>query len=149
MLVILALFMGKLGRMQFATADALEQYAAEYAQSLGSGTVLILVGVMGAGKTTFVRGLARGLGVTVAVSSPTYTYIHEYPTPKGLLVHIDAYRLENPHKLWQMGLEEYLEAAFAVVIEWGMGLEIDGAKLLHFEVLPDGREVVEGESHKA
>jgi tRNA threonylcarbamoyladenosine biosynthesis protein TsaE len=128
--------------MRFATAAALEEYASQFATSLHAGSVLILSGVMGAGKTTFVRGLAQGLGATVAVSSPTYTYIHEYPTPKGLLVHIDAYRLENPNKLWQMGLEEYLETAFAVVIEWGDGLELDGVRRLRFEVVGQEREVL-------
>jgi tRNA threonylcarbamoyladenosine biosynthesis protein TsaE len=130
--------------MRFATAASLEQHAAEYAKTLEPGAVLILSGVMGAGKTTFVRGLARGLGATVAVSSPTYTYIHQYPTPKGVLVHIDAYRLETPNKLFSMGLEEYLETAFATVIEWGQGLNIEGARLLHFAVLPDGRDITEG-----
>jgi tRNA threonylcarbamoyladenosine biosynthesis protein TsaE len=127
--------------MHFASAAALEDHAAEYATSLQSGTVLILSGVMGAGKTTFVRGLARGLEATVAVSSPTYTYIHEYPTPKGTLVHIDAYRLEDPNRLFAMGLEEYLETAFVVVIEWGAGLTLEGAHHLHFVVVPDGREL--------
>jgi tRNA threonylcarbamoyladenosine biosynthesis protein TsaE len=127
--------------VHFASATALEDHAAEYATSLQSGTVLILSGVMGAGKTTFVRGLARGLGATVAVSSPTYTYIHEYPTPKGTLVHIDAYRLEDPNRLFAMGLEEYLETAFVVVIEWGEGLALEGAQHLHFVVVPDGREL--------
>jgi tRNA threonylcarbamoyladenosine biosynthesis protein TsaE len=128
--------------MRFSTAEALENYASQFANSLQAGSVLILSGVMGAGKTTFVRGLAQGLGANVAVSSPTYTYIHEYPTPKGLLVHIDAYRLENPNKLWQMGLEDYLETAFAVVIEWGDGLELDGVRRLRFEVIGQEREVL-------
>ena len=127
--------------MRFATAAALEAYASQFAAKLQAGSVLILSGVMGAGKTTFVRGLAQGLGATVAVSSPTYTYIHEYPTAKGLLVHIDAYRLENPNKLWQMGLEEYLETAFAIAIEWGDGLELDGVRRLRFEVVGQERKV--------
>jgi tRNA threonylcarbamoyladenosine biosynthesis protein TsaE len=135
--------------MRFSTAAALEHYASQFAKHLHTGSVLILSGVMGAGKTTFVRGLAQGLGASVAVSSPTYTYIHEYPTPKGLLVHIDAYRLENPNKLWQMGLEEYLETAFAIVIEWGDGLELEGVKQLQFEVVGQEREVYVDEEPQA
>jgi tRNA threonylcarbamoyladenosine biosynthesis protein TsaE len=125
------------------TAENLEQYAASYAQQLEAGSVLILSGVMGAGKTTFTKGLARGLGATSPVSSPTYTYIHEYQTPKGTLVHIDAYRLENAKKLWQMGLAEYLEMAFTVVIEWGEALleELPEAKLIRFDVVGDAREL--------
>ncbi|MFN3266890.1 MAG: tRNA (adenosine(37)-N6)-threonylcarbamoyltransferase complex ATPase subunit type 1 TsaE [Deinococcales bacterium] len=130
--------------MYFSCARDLEQYGAQLALGLKKGAVLILSGVMGAGKTTFVRGLLRGLGSDALVSSPTYTYIHEYPSPKGLVVHIDAYRLENPDKLWQMGLEDYLENAFAVLIEWGEGLTLDGATRLHFKVVAGGREVLHG-----
>jgi tRNA threonylcarbamoyladenosine biosynthesis protein TsaE len=127
--------------MRFQDAASLEHHAAEFAKTLQAGSVLILSGVMGAGKTTFVRGLARGLGVSVPVSSPTYTYIHEYPSPQGMLVHIDAYRLEHPNRLFAMGLEDYLETAFAVVIEWGNGLELKDVQHIRFAVLQDGREV--------
>ena len=127
--------------MTFKTPEALEDFAANFAQQLKAGTVLILSGVMGAGKTTFVRGLARGLGTHNPVSSPTYTYIHEYASPQGQIVHIDAYRLENPNKLWQMGLAEYLESAFVTVIEWGDGLEIPEAMTLRFEILEHGRQL--------
>jgi tRNA threonylcarbamoyladenosine biosynthesis protein TsaE len=125
------------------TAEHLENHAAALAQQLEAGAVLILSGVMGAGKTTFVKGLARGLGATSPVSSPTYTYIHEYETPKGLLVHIDAYRLEDAHKLWKMGLAEYLETAFVVVIEWGEALleDLPEAQLIRLAVLEAGREL--------
>ena len=131
-------------KMIFKTAESLEQYADVYAQQLKAGSVLILSGVMGAGKTTFVKGLARGLGTTSPVSSPTYTYIHEYQTPQGTLVHIDAYRLENAKKLWRMGLAEYLETAFAVVIEWGEVLleEIPEAQLLSLVVVENARELI-------
>jgi tRNA threonylcarbamoyladenosine biosynthesis protein TsaE len=121
------------------TAKNLEDHAAAFAQQLEAGAVLILSGVMGAGKTTFVKGLARGLGATSPVSSPTYTYIHEYQTPKGTLVHIDAYRLEDPQKLWQMGLAEYLETSFVTVIEWGLGLQILEAKHIQIDILEAGR----------
>ncbi len=121
------------------TPEALESYANAYAQTLEAGAVLILSGLMGAGKTTFVKGLAKGLGATSPVSSPTYTYIHEYATPRGMLIHIDAYRLETPSKLWQMGLAEYLETSFVTVIEWGQGLDIPESKYLQLEILETGR----------
>ncbi len=121
------------------TPEILEAYAATHAKTLKAGAVLILSGLMGAGKTTFVKGLARGLGATSPVSSPTYTYIHEYATPHGLLIHIDAYRLETPNKLWNMGLAEYLETSFVTVIEWGKGLEIPEAQHLQLEILETGR----------
>lgn len=130
-------------KLVFKTAEDLEDYAAGFAQQLGVGSVLILSGVMGAGKTTFVKGLARGLGATSPVSSPTYTYIHQYQTPRGVLVHIDAYRLTDAKKLWQMGLAEYLETALAVVIEWGEALleEMPEAQLIRFMVLEDARQL--------
>ncbi len=125
------------------TATALEGYAEQFATTLEFGAVLILTGAMGAGKTTFVKGLARGLKASVAVSSPTYTYIHEYPTPQGRLIHIDAYRLETAKKLWQMGLAEYLETAQVIVIEWGKDLleDIPEAKHLQIEILESGRQI--------
>ncbi len=131
-------------KIVFKTAEDLETYAADFARQLETNSVLILSGVMGAGKTTFVKGLARGLGATSPVSSPTYTYIHQYETPQGVLVHIDAYRLGNAQKLWQMGLAEYLETAFVVVIEWGEALleEIPEARLIQFMVLEDARELI-------
>ncbi len=128
---------------RFETPSRLEEFASSYAKQLQAGTVLILSGVMGAGKTTFVKGLLRGLGSTSPVSSPTYTYIHEYDSPLGLVVHIDAYRLEDAKKLWRMGLSDYLETAFLVVIEWGEGLleDLPEAKLLKFEVLGEARVI--------
>jgi tRNA threonylcarbamoyladenosine biosynthesis protein TsaE len=119
-----------------ATPEALETFAEDFAKRLEPGAVLILSGAMGAGKTTFTKGLARGLGSSVLVSSPTYTYAHEYPTPSGVLVHIDAYRLESPQKLWALGLQDWLSTARAVVIEWGEALqaELPEARVIRFEI---------------
>ncbi len=87
-----------------------------------AGGLLLLVGPLGAGKTTLVQALGRALGSAAQISSPTYTLIHEYPTPEGLLVHIDAYRLPNAETLLDLGLEDYLERARLVAVEWGEAL---------------------------
>jgi tRNA threonylcarbamoyladenosine biosynthesis protein TsaE len=128
--------------VKLETPEALMAFAKAYAKKLEPGTVIILSGSMGAGKTTFVQGLALGLGVTTPVSSPTYTYIHEYDSPTGRFVHIDAYRLEHPNKLWDLGLAEYLENSFVTVIEWGAGLEIPEAIRLEIRILISGRELI-------
>ena len=94
------------------------------------GALLVLVGPLGAGKTTLVQALARALGSGAQVSSPTYTLIHEYPTPAGVLVHIDAYRLGSADigaaagadALFELGLDDYLERARLTAVEWGEGL---------------------------
>jgi tRNA threonylcarbamoyladenosine biosynthesis protein TsaE len=86
------------------------------------GSLILLTGPLGAGKTTLVQALAKTLGSEAQVSSPTYTLIHEYPTPHGTLIHIDAYRLPSPDALLDLGLEDYLERSRLVVVEWGEGL---------------------------
>jgi tRNA threonylcarbamoyladenosine biosynthesis protein TsaE len=127
-----------------SSAEALEHFAENLAQSLEPGRVLILDGVMGSGKTTFTKGLARGLGFAGEVTSPTYTYIHEYPTPQGTLTHIDAYRLEPKSRLWQMGLDELLDRAHLTVIEWGLEFvtELENPVVIRLEVVREGRRVL-------
>lgn len=91
-------------------------------ESLMSGSLLLLEGPLGAGKTTLTAFLAESLGSDARVSSPTYTLVHEYPTPEGLLVHIDAYRMPEPAALEQLGLDDYLDRSRLVVVEWGEAL---------------------------
>jgi tRNA threonylcarbamoyladenosine biosynthesis protein TsaE len=127
-----------------SSAEALEHFAENLAQNLEAGRVLILDGVMGSGKTTFTKGLARGLGFAGEVTSPTYTYIHEYPTPQGTLTHIDAYRLEPKSRLWQMGLDELLDRAHLTVIEWGLEFvtELENPVVIRLEVVREGRRIL-------
>jgi tRNA threonylcarbamoyladenosine biosynthesis protein TsaE len=96
---------------------------ADLAAQLGGGDIVLLWGDLGAGKTTFTQGIARGLGVRQAVQSPTFTLIAEYDAPRlgrsGQLVHIDLYRLEGEAQLDSIGLDEYLDRDdCVVVIEW-------------------------------
>lgn len=107
-----------------------------------NGTVVILSGSLGAGKTTLTQALGQALGSSAHVSSPTYTLIHEYPTPEGPLVHIDAYRLPSAQALLDLGLEDYLSRARLVVIEWGEALleEYPDALLVTLELTEAGRQ---------
>lgn len=102
-----------------ADEAATRAYAADLARRLPRGALLLLDGPLGAGKTTLIAGLAVALGSEARVSSPTYTLIHEYPTPAGVLVHVDAYRLDDPVELLDLGLDDYLDRARLVAIEWG------------------------------
>jgi tRNA threonylcarbamoyladenosine biosynthesis protein TsaE len=123
------------------TPEALEAFGQTLPARFGRGTVILLVGEMGAGKTTLTKGMARGLGSSAEVTSPTYNLIHEYPTPNGKLIHIDAHRLERPQKLWRMGLDEYLDTARLIVIEWGLELrsELEKPVMVFISSLDNGR----------
>jgi tRNA threonylcarbamoyladenosine biosynthesis protein TsaE len=114
---------------------ATEAFAAQWAQTLMPDTAILLYGDLGAGKTTFVRGLARGLGITEPVRSPTFTLTHEYtiqqpPALRGLpFFHIDLYRIETAVQLHTLGLDEVFERGGVSAIEWAERLERWGAPL--------------------
>lgn len=93
---------------------------AQIAKQLKPGDVVALTGAIGAGKTTFVKGLAQGLGVPAdAVSSPSFVLVREY-SGRIPLYHADLFRLEGLPEAMTVGLEEYYEAQGVTVIEWGM-----------------------------
>ncbi|GIW26198.1 tRNA (adenosine(37)-N6)-threonylcarbamoyltransferase complex ATPase subunit type 1 TsaE [Meiothermus sp.] len=116
--------------MHLESLEDTRTLAQKLAQTLPEGTLVLLTGPMGVGKTTLVKFIAEALGFTGEVTSPTYTLIHEYPTPQGLVVHIDAYRMADQEALYHLGLEDYLPEARLVLIEWGRP-----------EVFPDSLEV--------
>ena len=95
-----------------------EQFGSTIGRRLQRGDVIALVGELGAGKTTFVRGVSLGTGVEPhVVSSPTFTFIQEYAGPLTL-AHVDLYRLEDSRELADTGLAEYVNGDFVVLIEW-------------------------------
>ena len=111
------------------------------------GMLMFLEGELGAGKTTFSQGLAQGLGFTGLVSSPTYALIQEYPTPLGMLLHVDAYRVRHPQELYEMDLERLVETARLSLIEWGEAFYDDFPaapvlRLSHLEGQPDVRQML-------
>jgi tRNA threonylcarbamoyladenosine biosynthesis protein TsaE len=91
--------------------------------------VIGLCGDLGAGKTQLVKGLARGLGITTRVHSPTFALVNVYPGGRLPLFHLDLYRLETPAQIVAAGLEEYLDPAGVAVIEWAEKLKrVPGAE---------------------
>jgi tRNA threonylcarbamoyladenosine biosynthesis protein TsaE len=93
------------------------------------GLVIALSGDLGAGKTQLVKGLARGLGITARVHSPTFTLVNEYAGGRLRLFHLDLYRLETREQIHSAGLEEYLEPDGVAVVEWAERLEDGGWKM--------------------
>lgn len=106
--------------------------ASDLGRSLAAGTVLLLSGDLGAGKTAFVRGLAEGLGIDPdEVTSPTFTLVHEYRGGRLPLVHVDLYRLDRAD-LDEIGLDQDLAATGVVAVEWAERLSrpIAGATMV-------------------
>lgn len=116
-----------------ASAAGTEAAGERLARHLAPGDVLLLEGPLGSGKTTFVRGLARGLGVAGHVASPTFQLVRVYDGEMPL-AHADLYRLDDPAAaLVDLGLEEVLERGVAV-IEWGDRLRWPGAARVRIEL---------------
>ena len=92
------------------------------AESLKGGCVVALYGDLGAGKTAFVRGMARGLGLACRVSSPTFTIVNEYLGERPLF-HFDMYRLSGADELFDIGWEDYLSRGAVCAVEWSENVE--------------------------
>jgi len=95
-----------------------ESIGEQLASRLPPGTVIAFLGDLGAGKTAFTRGLARGLGAADRVTSPTYTIVNEYLGGKMPLFHFDMYRLGSSDELFDIGWEDYLERGGICAVEW-------------------------------
>ena len=111
--------------MIFTTNSPLETetVGAALAKILKPGTVIAYRGDLGAGKTAFTRGLARGLGFADMVTSPTYTIVNEYLGGRLPLFHFDMYRLGSSDDLWDIGWEDYLERGGICAVEWSENVE--------------------------
>lgn len=106
--------------MEFITnsPEETEKIGAAVGKIIPAGTVLAYRGDLGAGKTAFTRGLARGLGFTEAVTSPTYTIVNEYLGGRLPLFHFDMYRLSSADDLFDIGWEDYLSRGGVCAVEW-------------------------------
>ena len=106
--------------MTFPTHSAAETEALgeRLAARLTGGEVIAYTGDLGAGKTAFTRGLARGLGITDRVTSPTFTIVNEYEGGRLPLFHFDMYRLSSSDELYDIGWEDYLARGGVCAVEW-------------------------------
>ena len=127
--------------MQFITnaPEETEALGEKLAKLLRPGTVLAYLGDLGAGKTAFTRGLARGLGCRETVTSPTYTIVNEYLGGRLPLFHFDMYRLTSSDDLWDIGWEDYLDRQGVCAVEWSENVPeaMAGALTVQIEKLGD------------
>ena len=123
-----------------SSAAETETIGEHLGKRLRIGDVVLLTGELGAGKTTFVRGVTRGAGSSAPVASPTFQLVRVYPG-RLQLAHVDLYRVEELSELVDLGLEELAEQG-AVVIEWGDRLEVGSAALIEIEHLGGDRRLI-------
>src|SRR5258708_3148359 len=127
-----------------------KQFAASIGSALSYRDIVLLQGELGAGKTTFVQGLAEGMGISIPVTSPTFTLVHEYQTGALKLIHVDPYRLENPEQIVELGFDEWLEQDAVLVIEWAerLGpLTPDEYLLVKLDIIGDAERRITLEAH--
>ena len=136
--------------MEFITHNPAETEAvgAALARALHPGAVIAYRGDLGAGKTAFTRGLARGLGCSEQVTSPTYPIVNEYLSGKMPLFHFDMYRLGSADDLWDIGWDDYLDRMGVCAVEWSENVDeaMEDAIFVTIEKLgdEDRRITIEG-----
>ncbi len=99
-----------------------EAAGAALAAKLPDGAVVAMYGELGSGKTAFVRGMARGMGIDCRVSSPTFTIVNEYEGERTL-IHFDMYRLGSADELWGIGWDDYLDRGAVCAVEWSENVQ--------------------------
>ena len=105
------------------STDKTEKIGFELAQRLKYGTVVAMFGDLGAGKTAFTRGFAKGMGINADVSSPTFALVNEYRSGKKVLYHFDMYRITSWDDLYSTGYFEFLDEGASMIIEWSENIE--------------------------
>ena len=130
------------------TPEETIEFGRAMAAALNAGDVLALSGELGAGKTHFVKGVVAGLGANWAVTSPTFTLIHEYPGGRLPIFHADWYRIDHEEELIKIGMDDCLGEDGIVIVEWAdkfRGALPPHTRWLEFRFREDGaREVTEG-----
>ena len=121
-------------------------FAGKVSELLKSGDVVTLDGDLGAGKTVFSKGIAKGLGIEEPVTSPTFIIMQEYEGGRLPLYHFDVYRIEDPEELYAIGADEYINGSGVCLIEWASQVE---------EIIPENalrvtivREPENGDGHR-
>lgn len=125
--------------------EAMENLGRVAAGMVGAGSVIALVGGLGAGKTHWTKGFVAGIGSMAEVTSPTFGLVHEYPGGRLPVFHLDFYRLDSAEELIALGWDELLEQDGAIIAEWGDKFpEVMPPETiwLHFTVEPDGSRTV-------
>lgn len=127
------------------TPEAMANLGRAAAAGVSPGSVIALVGGLGAGKTHWTKGLVAGLGSTAEVTSPTFGLVHEYPGGRLPVFHLDFYRLDAEAELLEIGWDEYIEAGGVIVAEWAdkfPELLPEGTKWLVFSIESDGSRTI-------
>ena len=141
--------------MEFITnsPEETEKIGAALGNILPAGTILAYEGDLGAGKTAFTRGLARGLGCADTVTSPTYTIVNEYLSGRMPLFHFDMYRLGSSDDLFDIGWEDYLERGGICAVEWSENVADAMENAIRIRIEKTGDEsrkiTIEGGEHLA
>lgn len=127
------------------TPEAMQELGDRAAIAATPGTVIALVGGLGAGKTHWVKGFAKGMGSTADVTSPTFGLLHEYTGGRLPIYHLDFYRLDSAGELLALGWDELLEQDGVIIAEWGdkfPELLPENTIWLHFTIREDGSRTV-------
>lgn len=127
--------------LHMKTLDMMQQFGVELGQMLEGQTTILMRGELGAGKTTLSQAIAKGLGVSERVSSPTFTIVKEYESGRLPLYHIDAYRLEHGDDI---GIDEYFHLPGVTIVEWPSMIEESLPMKwisIHIQYAQDGRDV--------
>jgi tRNA threonylcarbamoyladenosine biosynthesis protein TsaE len=119
--------------LHIASEQETEQIGEAIGRAAEPGTVVALIGDLGTGKTTLTKSIARGLGVTETVTSPTFNIIREYKSGRIPLYHFDVYRIGDPDEMFELGYEEYFYGDGICVVEWADIIE---------ELLPEDTVII-------
>jgi len=130
---------------RFKTYDEIEtrQLAQNFAAQLSGGEIIELIGDLGSGKTTFVKGVVEALGSSVLVKSPTFTIMNEYPVEDekiARIVHLDLYRFNSPEEVAALELDDYLDEHTVIFVEWPNIFNVpifEGAMRVEFEMIDE------------
>jgi tRNA threonylcarbamoyladenosine biosynthesis protein TsaE len=130
------------------TSDEAHAWGTQLAPTLAAGNVIALCGNLGAGKTQITRGIVAGMESKAAVTSPTFTLVHEYLDGRLQVFHFDFYRMESAAEVIGIGWDEFLTEPGIIIVEWAdmfPDLMPPNTRWFHIEALPDGsRRVTEG-----